>query len=83
MNSVGDYYYASSRTFNGTSFRIQSGVREVSITDAEGNTEFVLETDKMYVINVTGNVNAGTLNAVIDIDNATDIEFDGYNIKNF
>ena len=76
--------YSDSRTFNGEVFRIQSGVMQVYITDAEGNTEFDLETDKMYVINVTGNSNDPyTFKAVIDMDNATDIEFDGYSIKSF
>jgi len=53
----------------------------VSITDKNGNTTFDLYADKSYTVTVTGNYNQNTLKAEIDIEEATDIPLDDFNVN--
>ena len=46
------------------------------IKDKSGKTSFTLETDKQYVVTVTGRFQQGTLKAEIDIEGAVSVNFD-------
>jgi len=53
----------------------------VKLVDKDGNDTFDLYADKSYTVTVTGNYNQNTLKAVIDIEAATDIPLDTFNVN--
>jgi hypothetical protein len=57
-------------------YKVGPNTGAVEIKDSEGKNSFTLETDKMYVVTVTGNVNQGGLTAFIDMEGATSVEYD-------
>jgi len=50
-----------------SSYKVGPNTQEKAIVDKEGNVELMLKNDMMYVVNVTGNHNAGTLKAEIEM----------------
>ncbi len=77
MPSVGSgdkLRYADAITLN--TYAVGPEAFEAAIETTDGQTTFELETDKMYVVTVTGNVNQRNIKAVIDLEQAVPINFD-------